>query len=28
MGVASNGLKYGKFEEQYVYILDLELSLK
>lgn len=28
MGVASNGLKFGKFEDQFVYIVDLELSLR
>jgi hypothetical protein len=28
MGVASNGLKFGKFGEDFVYIVDIELSLK
>ena len=28
MGVASNGLKFGKFGDNFVYIVDLELTLK
>lgn len=28
MGVASNGLKFGKFGDDFVYIVDLELTLK
>jgi len=28
MGVASNGLKFGKFGDEFVYIVDIELTLK
>jgi hypothetical protein len=28
MGVASNGLKFGKFGDVFVYLVEIELSLK